>query len=190
MFNSLKKHKNQKGFTLIELMIVVAIIGILAAIAIPQFSAYRIRAFNSSALSDARNLVTSETAFYADWSVYGQTTNTGVATATGGAGAIAIGPSVAGTQQITNVSQKLDISIGNGVRIISGTPANGLFFTGVAKHDSGDAAFGVDGDTSIMYTNTAVLLYAPGIPLIPANALAVYTVADDFAAAGAPWQAK
>jgi len=62
--------KASQGFTLIELMIVVAIIGILAAIAIPQFSAYRTKAFNSSALSDLRNIATGEEAYYVDQQVY------------------------------------------------------------------------------------------------------------------------
>ena len=51
-----KMRGNKKGFTLIELMIVIAIIGILAAIAIPNFIAYRNKAFCSATESDAKSI--------------------------------------------------------------------------------------------------------------------------------------
>jgi type IV pilus assembly protein PilA len=58
--------EKEKGFTLIELLI-VAIIAILAAIAIPQFSAYRVKAYNAAGQSDLKNFKTKMEASVLQW---------------------------------------------------------------------------------------------------------------------------
>jgi len=60
------RKKGEKGFTLIELMIVIAIIGILAAIAIPQFVAYRQKGYDTQAKGELKSLYTACQAYFAD----------------------------------------------------------------------------------------------------------------------------
>lgn len=180
--------KNQKGFTLVELMIVVAIIGILAAIAIPQFAAYRQRAFNSSATSDVVNLQKSQAAYFVDWRGFGFSSATA-----NGANAILMGPATAADHWITDGTNGLNIGVSNGVALGCvvglGTGAGGTApftaFTAIAKHRTGPRTFGVDSDVTAVYWDATAnlgldpyVLVIGDVPAVGAagvNALAAWT---------------
>jgi type IV pilus assembly protein PilA len=66
----LKTKKNEEGFTLIELMIVVGIIGILVAIAAPNFSRYQSKARQSEAKIALAAVYGSEKSFYSEYAAY------------------------------------------------------------------------------------------------------------------------
>ena len=68
-FTKLKQH-GQTGFTLVELMVVVAIIGVLSAVAIPNFKKYQAKAKVSEAKLQLSSIYTAQTSFYADFNIY------------------------------------------------------------------------------------------------------------------------
>ena len=72
MLKRMRKIANKRGFTLIELMIVIAIIGVLSAIAIFQFQDYHRKSANAAAAADIRNAKSVLEAHFADYHTYPQ----------------------------------------------------------------------------------------------------------------------
>jgi prepilin-type N-terminal cleavage/methylation domain-containing protein len=154
--NNTKKStkKNKKGFTLIELLIVVAIIAILAAIAIPQFSQYRIKAYNAAAVSDLRNAKTAEEVLFSDFQAYGETGHI-----------FTTSPATITTWDTNNNARTVQVSLSNNVHISARTDAPGkagghyLIYT---KHLMGDRMFAAENDAPTIYwtpaaTNTGLV---------------------------------
>ena len=66
----IRRLKSKHGFSLIELMIVVAIIGILSAIAVPNYQRFQARSKQSEAKSNLAAMYTAQKGFHAEWAIY------------------------------------------------------------------------------------------------------------------------
>lgn len=96
------KKLHQEGFTLIELMSVVAIIGVLSAIAVPQFSSYQNRSFVARAQSDLRHFAIAQEAYFVDHQVYKTCSDNGCVTALPGVLALSPGVTISFTAASNN----------------------------------------------------------------------------------------
>ena len=190
--------KDEKGFTLIELMIVIAIIGILAAIAIPQFSTYRKRASNAKGISVAGVFQKGLSALNQDIRVYGVSAQGATLNGAGGgsgagndllgsAGAIvsaaanANGGMITGTNNSTGAISAVGLSVPDGIDLrVSTEGADNLTYQVIAEPMRGNRAFGLDGDVEGQMYFVQNELWKDSAGFDYTAPLAVVAGADDF----------
>lgn len=106
---------NESAFSLLELLVVTAILSILLLIGISHFADYRARSFDAKALADLKNGAQAQEAYYVD--------NDSFADCANAAACAAVLPGITGFSNGVNISFKVD--------------ADGESFTGTARHPSG-----------------------------------------------------
>ena len=153
-----KVFRKQEGFTLIELMIVVAIIGILAAIAIPNFLAYQARSRQSEARTNLGAVFVSEVAYFGENNMYSSFNTIGYTLAGATNRYTYRSPAAAGNGASTN-NQGTDLFATNAGSAVAGgtieaeagvvTSAAQLPVGGVAGQFTATATGNADGDATL-----------------------------------------
>jgi type IV pilus assembly protein PilA len=190
MINSLYRlRKSQRAFTLVELLIVVGIIAILAAIAIPQFNTYRKRGYDASANADLRNIKTIEEALYADFTDYGASdsiSHPGISFTTGAE----VGPGglvwlSGGRTSSIPLFFSLSPTVHAAVKVFFNGKSNTAYNI-VTAHELGDLFYGNDSDSTALYRKGVPTTgFTAGMAL--SNCPAATFGVDDFAALGTIW---